>query len=241
MKRRPPRTLLEHLVALYPESDREVLFSRVLCGEVIVDGGVIRDPKATVSTQVEVVLSSKRFVSRGGFKLDPALDEWGLEIAGKVFVDAGSSTGGFTDALLQRGALLVHAVDVGTAQLDWKLRSDARVQVHENTNIMNLEGLQPPPSAAVADLSFRSLRGAARKILELTGGGWLVALVKPQFEWQNPPRDFNGVVEPEEVAGILVTLECDLRAEGVRVDAWTASTLRGRKGNQEHLALLRLT
>jgi len=239
MKKRPKALgLLDLLVQLYPETPRERLFSRVLCGDVVVDGSVLRDPKVAVPAEAEVVLSSKRFVSRGGFKLDPALETWGLPIEGKVFVDAGCSTGGFTDALLQRGASLVHAVDVGTAQLDWKLRADPRVRVLEGTNVMALEALDPRPHAAVADLSFRSLRGAAAQILGLTSEGWMVALVKPQFEWKSPPADFQGVVPDERLGDILEELEVDLAAEGVKLVARMASSVRGRRGNQEFLAHL---
>jgi len=232
--------LLDLLVVLFPESPRERLFSRVLCGDVLVDGAILRDPKVKVSSEAEIVLSSKRFVSRGGFKLDPVLEAWGVPILGKVFLDAGCSTGGFTDALLQRGASLVHAVDVGTGQLDWKLRADPRVLVKEGTNVMALDSLDPPPDAAVADLSFRSLRGAASRILSLTAEGWMVALIKPQFEWIDPPSDFQGIVPDTRLEEILTTLEGDLRKEGVLLKERVASSVRGRKGNQEFLARLEL-
>jgi 23S rRNA (cytidine1920-2'-O)/16S rRNA (cytidine1409-2'-O)-methyltransferase len=237
-KRSKSPVLLDLLVTLFPETPRERLFSRVLCGDVVVDGSVLKDPKVEVPADAEVVLSSKRFVSRGGFKLDPVLEAWALPVAGKVFLDAGCSTGGFTDALLQRGAALVHAVDVGTAQLDWKLRTDPRVRVMEGTNVMALESLDPQPQAAVADLSFRSLRGAAAKILSLTTEGWMVALVKPQFEWIDPPADFGGVVPDDRIADILDRLDADLRSEGVALVDRKASEVRGRKGNQEFLARL---
>lgn len=239
MKKRPRSTsLLDLLTVLYPETPRERLFGRVLCGDVQVDGSVFRDPKVMVPPDAEIVLSSKRFVSRGGFKLDPVLEAWGLEVGGKVFLDAGCSTGGFTDALLQRGARLVHAVDVGTAQLDWKLRSDPRVLVREGTNVMALESLDPRPHAAVADLSFRSLRGAAARILSLTTEGWMVALLKPQFEWLNPPPEFQGIVPDDKVEEILDVLARDLGAEGVQMTERLPSAVRGRKGNQEFLARL---
>lgn len=239
MKKRPKTSpLLDLLVFLYPETPRERLFSRVLCGEVVVDGSVLRDPKVVVSSEVEIVLSSRRFVSRGGFKLDPVLEAWNLPVAGKVFLDAGCSTGGFTDALLQRGAAFVHAVDVGSAQLDWKLRADPRVSVKEGTNIMAVDALDPKPDAAVADLSFRSLRGAAARILSLTRDGWMVALIKPQFEWLDPPADFQGVVPDERWQEIVTRLEADLRLEGVVLTDLAASSVRGRKGNQEYLARL---
>ncbi len=239
MKKKPRTlTVLDLLVQLYPDLPREKLYSRVLCAEVVIDGSVIRDPKASVSADAEVTLSSKKFVSRGGFKLDPALEAWSVVVAGKVFLDAGSSTGGFTDALLQRGALSVHAVDVGVGQLDWKLRVDPRVVVREGTNIMEVEALSPVPHAAVADLSFRSLRGAASKILSLTQEGWMIALIKPQFEWVQPPSDFQGVVPDGRLEEILEVLERDLRDEGVTLAERMPSAVRGRRGNQEFLGRL---
>jgi 23S rRNA (cytidine1920-2'-O)/16S rRNA (cytidine1409-2'-O)-methyltransferase len=237
-KRNKQLSLLDLLVSLYPETPRERLFSRVLCGEVVVDGSVLKDPKTAVSAEAEVAFSFKRFVSRGGFKLDPVLEAWDLPVAGKVFLDAGCSTGGFTDALLQRGAALVHAVDVGVGQLDWKLRVDPRVALREGTNIMDLEALDPAPHGAVADLSFRSLRGAAARVLSLTSEGWLVALIKPQFEWVDPPADFQGVVPDHRLEEILSRLEADLRLEGVVLKERQASAVRGRRGNQEFLGLL---
>jgi 23S rRNA (cytidine1920-2'-O)/16S rRNA (cytidine1409-2'-O)-methyltransferase len=238
MKKGAFTRLLDLLVQLYPDESRERLFSRVLCAEVLVDGSVIRDPKAPVSADAEVVLSSKKFVSRGGFKLDPALEIWGAEVLGKVFLDAGCSTGGFTDALLQRGASIVHAIDVGVGQLDWKLRVDPRVVVHEGTNVMEVLNLDPQPHAAVADLSFRSLRGAAAKILSLTQEGWMIALIKPQFEWLQPPPEFQGIVPDDKFDEILAGLERDLKDEGVRLADRIPSVVRGRKGNQEYLARL---
>lgn len=237
-KRSKSLSLLDLLVSLYPETPREKLFSRVLCGEVLVDGSVLRDPKLAVSVDAEVALSSRKFVSRGGFKLDPVLDAWAVAVTEKVFLDAGCSTGGFTDALLQRGAALVHAVDVGVGQLDWKLRVHPKVHLLEGCNVMELQSLEPKPQAAVADLSFRSLRGAAAKILSLTSEGWLIALIKPQFEWNNPPADFQGIVPDERLDEILRALEGDLKKEGVALVDLLPSAVRGRRGNQEFLAKL---
>jgi 23S rRNA (cytidine1920-2'-O)/16S rRNA (cytidine1409-2'-O)-methyltransferase len=237
-KKPKTRPLLNQLVRLYPETPRERLYSRVLAGDVQVDGALERDPKVGVTDDAEIVVSSRRFVSRGGFKLDAALETWKIEVADKVLLDAGCSTGGFTDALLQRGARAVHAVDVGTAQLDWKLRSDPRVLVREGTNIMAVTSLDPRPDGAVADLSFRSLRGAAAHILSLTAAGWLIALVKPQFEWMNPPAEFDGIVPDDRLDGIIAALETDLQTEGVAMTDRLASPVRGRKGNQEFLARL---
>jgi 23S rRNA (cytidine1920-2'-O)/16S rRNA (cytidine1409-2'-O)-methyltransferase len=112
------------------------------------------------------------------------------------------------------------------------------VKVSEGTNVMALESLDPRPHAAVADLSFRSLRGAAAKILSLTAEGWAVALVKPQFEWLQAPEDFTGIVPEAAIPAILASLKADLALEGVKIKAWSPSALRGRKGNQEYLAWL---
>lgn len=232
------RRLLDHLAILYPEISRERLFARILCGDALVEGERLRDPKTLVWADAEVLLDAKRFVSRGGYKLQAALDAWNLPVHKRVWVDAGASTGGFTDALLQAGAQLVHAVDVGTNQLDWSLRQNPQVRVLESTNIMEVQLLEPRPWGATADLSFRSLKGAAAHILSLTEGNLLVALIKPQFEWENPPPEFAGVVPPEEVDRIVTSLVNRLALEGISVRKVLPSPVRGRKGNQELLAWL---
>lgn len=212
----------------------------VLCGEVYVSGERVKDPKALVSAGAAVSLSPRRYVSRGGEKLAAALRSWQLPVAGKVFLDAGASAGGFTDCLLQHGAAVVHAVDVGYNQLDFRLRRDPRVVVHERTNILSVQHLEPPADAAVADLSFRSLTGVAAHVLSLTNEGWCVALLKPQFEWREPEEDFAGVVrDPERISSIVrETLE-RLRAEGAYAERLMPSPIRGRRGNREVLVLLR--
>ncbi len=156
-------------------------------------------------------------------------------------LDAGSSTGGFTDCLLQRGAKLVHSVDVGFNQLDWKLRTDARVIVHEKQNIMTLEALDPTPQAAVCDLSFRSIKGAASHILSLCGGTWLISLIKPQFEVPRWQENFFGVVEdPDLLERTMRNVHQALEEDGVGIKKLIRSPITGRKGNMEYLALLML-
>jgi 23S rRNA (cytidine1920-2'-O)/16S rRNA (cytidine1409-2'-O)-methyltransferase len=236
----PGVRLLDYLVELFPDQTRETLFARILCGDVDVDGERIKDPKARVNAGAGVALSPKKFVSRGGLKLETALERWKPPVEGRVWLDAGASTGGFTDCLLQSGAVLVHSIDVGSNQLAWKLRSDPRVRVQEKRNIMDVEELLPQPFGATADLSFRSLRGAARKILSLTTGNLLLALVKPQFEWLVPDPDFSGVVPDHRSSEILEALFADLETEGVRVRDCIASPIRGHKGNQESLVWLEL-
>ncbi len=228
------------LMTRYPENDSKSLYTAILCGEIIVNGEKIRNPKTSVPGNAEIIWKKDKYVGRGGLKLEGALEDLFVNPAGKVCLDAGSSTGGFTDCLLSGGAVCVHAVDVGYNQLAWKLRSDKRVQIYEQTNLMDLnrEDFNPPPVFAVADLSFRSLRGAASKLLSLIGGGLILALVKPQFE-QPVEENFDGVVRTREArADVLKSLIKDLPMEGVYVHDAAASRITGRKGNAEIFLLL---
>lgn len=235
MAKRPLLTLLRER---FPTETKDSLFARVLCGEVVVDGERVKDAKRPVRADASVELESPRYVSRGGDKLEAALTAWQLPVHGKVFLDAGASTGGFTDCLLSHGAAAVHAVDVGYNQLAYRLREDPRVVVHERTNVTEVHSLDPPPDAAVCDLSFRSLAGIARKLMDLTRERWFVALVKPQFEWVDPPDSFDGVVRRREDAhGVLLETLRRLAEDGAPVERLMASPIRGRRGNHEYLAL----
>ena len=228
------------LVRLFPNEKPDRLYAEILCGDISVNGDVLKDPKHLVPETASVARRDQGFVSRGGEKLQGALDDFQIDPQGVICLDAGASTGGFSDCLLQRGALCVHAVDVGYNQLAWKIRSDSRVVARERTNIMDLsrEDLTPPPALAVADLSFRSLRGAASKLLELTAGGTVLALVKPQFE--NPAEEgFDGIVRTDDARRrVLYSLTEDLPREGVYVHNAAASRVTGRKGNAEIFLLL---
>jgi 23S rRNA (cytidine1920-2'-O)/16S rRNA (cytidine1409-2'-O)-methyltransferase len=234
-------SLLDLLVSRYTEYSREELLAHVLAGEVSVNGERVREPRRRVPADSEISFSSERYVSRGGRKLEHALETWELPVPGRVFIDAGASTGGFTDCLLQHGAERVHAVDVGYNQLAYSLRTDDRVLVHERTNVMHLvaEGVDPPAHAAVGDLSFRSAVGAARHLLGITTEHWMIALVKPQFEIDPDTPGFDGVVRDpallretvEGVAGRLI-------AEGIDIRGATTSPIHGRRGNTEVLFLI---
>ncbi len=240
--RRSWRRLIDLLRERFPEIEEKELHARVLCGEVEVNGEKVAEPARAVPRDSRIAFrGGARFVSRGGEKLDPILDLWRLPVEGKVFLDAGSSRGGFTHALLQRGARRVYAVDVGYNQLDYRLRRDPRVIVLERTNLMELDAgrLAPRPQAAVADLSFRSLERAAARLLELAEEGWAVALVKPQFEWARPDPGFRGVVtRREDHRRILADLLRRLWAEGSYVTRAARSPLPGRRGNVEFFFLL---
>ncbi len=238
MKRVP---LIEQLVQSFPEIEKKELYARVLCGEVLVDGEKIRDPKREITETAPIAFQRRSYVSRGGFKLEKALEQWKIVVADRCFLDAGASTGGFTDCLLQHGARLVHSVDVGYNQLDYSLRRDERVRVHERTNIMSLSRPDPAPHAATADLSFRSLRRAASHIISLTTEGLLIALLKPQFEYSaQKDGSFNGLVRDRDLlALILHSTLGDLSREGLIISGITPSPLEGRHGNKEFLLLLR--
>lgn len=228
------------------ESDRDLAreeaYAAILCGEVFVNGERNRDPRSLVSSGAMITRETPRYVSRGGLKLEHALDQWKVDVTDKVMLDAGSSTGGFTDCLLQRGAAHVHAVDVGFNQLAYALRVDPRVSAHERTNITDIGSLDPPADAAVADLSFRSVQGVAKRLLDLSADRWAIVLVKPQFELRGKEPAFDGVVRsPVALLKVLrevVELLWEERAYPCDI---VRSPILGRKGNREYLVLLRDT
>ncbi|MBQ3648472.1 MAG: TlyA family RNA methyltransferase [Spirochaetia bacterium] len=238
MKKVPLLTLLKNK---YPEYSADKLYSHILCGEVVVDGGVIKNPKELFAPGTDVILTDKKYVSRGGFKLEKALMHWGIDVKGKVVLDAGSSTGGFTDCLLQHGTMQVHAVDSGSNQLDFKLRQNPAVLVREKTNIMELNpgDLEPQPDIAVCDLSFRSIVKAASHILSLTREKKLIALVKPQFEERGLVPGFDGVIKKDDdVRRVLAETARLLAEDGTYIKDMIESPILGTKGNREFLCII---
>lgn len=235
------KPLLDLLLSRYPLYTKKELAAFIACRNVIVDHEICANPKELFSPDILISLRFPAYVSRGGIKLAHALDIWDIDVRGLVVLDVGSSTGGFTDCLLQRGAAYVHAVDVGYNQLAYRLRVDKRVIVHERQNIMNVQSLEPESACAVADLSFRSISGAASHILSLTSQKYMVTLIKPQFEVHRGLKDFHGVIaDPHLTYEILATLYHRLQTEGVHIGAIIDSPIRGHKGNREFLALLNL-
>jgi 23S rRNA (cytidine1920-2'-O)/16S rRNA (cytidine1409-2'-O)-methyltransferase len=215
---------------------RERAQALILAGVVRVDGGRADRAAAPVAEDADLVVDpGPRFVSRGGDKLAGALDALGIDVAGKVAIDVGSSTGGFTDVLLQRGAVRVHAIDVGKGQLDWGLRQDPRVVVHEGVNARDAVPVDEAVDLVVADVSFISLRIALPPSLaKLHENGDVIALVKPQFEAGRDAVGKGGVVrDPEARAGAVVTVANDLASHGFGVVAVTPSPIAGREGNRE--------
>jgi 23S rRNA (cytidine1920-2'-O)/16S rRNA (cytidine1409-2'-O)-methyltransferase len=217
----------------------------VRAGVVLVAGSPATKVSTLVDDDVALVVAAppRRFVSRGGDKLVAALERWGIDPTGLDCLDAGASTGGFTDCLLRAGAAKVAAVDVGYGQLAWTLRSDPRVTVLERTNVRDLSADALPfrPAMIVADLSFISL-GAAFPALAgvAVDGAIAVFLVKPQFEAGRSSVGKGGVVrDPAVWASVLTSVTQEAAGAGFAPTGVMASPVRGPAGNVEFLLLCR--
>jgi 23S rRNA (cytidine1920-2'-O)/16S rRNA (cytidine1409-2'-O)-methyltransferase len=215
----------------------------IRAGEVRLDGVVAEQADQQVAAGAELELAARpRYVGRGGEKLAGALDDLGVDPNGRVCLDAGASTGGFTDALLQRGARRVYAIDVGYGQLSWRLRQDDRVVVIERTNIRNLASLQgPTPDLAVGDLSFISLRLVVPAIRRLvTPDGEILVLLKPQFELGRGRVAKGGVVRSQDDREEALSSFTEwVASEGLQVLGTAPSRVAGAKGNQEYFVHMR--
>lgn len=224
---------------------RERARAEILAGNVLVDESPADKPGARVGDDAIVRLRAEpmRYVSRGGLKLEAALDAFALAPTGRVACDLGASTGGFTDCLLQRGAAKVYAVDVGYGQLAWSLRNDARVVVLERCNARHLDALPERVSLLVADLSFISVTTMLPPILRFTEpGADVVLLVKPQFEVGRERVGKRGLVADDDAR--LMALDRVLaaaRAHPFAILGQHPCPVPGRKsGNREWLLWLRV-
>lgn len=215
----------------------------VMAGQVLVGGKPALKAGEPVGEDAAVELVAPcPYVSRGGLKLEAALDAFKLDVSGRVCLDVGASTGGFTDCLLQRGASRVYAIDVGRGQLDAKLRGDARVVSREQTHARDLDPawFSPRPTLAVADVSFISLTRVLAPMLACLEGVWdAVALIKPQFE-VGPKLAPKGIVRTQEARDEAIQ---KIRAFLPSLPAVEAglieSPAKGAKGNVEYLIWLR--
>jgi 23S rRNA (cytidine1920-2'-O)/16S rRNA (cytidine1409-2'-O)-methyltransferase len=224
---------------------REKAKAVIMSGNVFVEGQ--REDKAGSTFQDSVAIEVKgnplKYVSRGGLKLEKAIDRYGITLAGKICMDVGSSTGGFTDCMLQNGATKVYSVDVGTNQLAWKLRQDERVVSMEKTNVRYLTKEQIADTIAFAsiDVSFISLTKVLLPVRELLESqGEIVCLIKPQFEAGREKVGKKGVVRDKKVHEEVISVVCNYAA-GIGFDCLELefSPIKGPEGNIEYLLYLR--
>ena len=235
MKIRLDRLLVERGLA----PSREKAQALIMAGEVLLGRQKASKPGQMVDDSAALeVLARPPYVSRGGYKLAGALARWNIAVAGEVCIDIGSSTGGFTDVLLQAGAARVHAVDVGAGQLDWKLRNDPRVVLHEGVNARDLSpaAIGEPAGFVSCDVSFISatlIVGPATALLRPDGR--MVILVKPQFEVGRGQVGKGGIVRDPE----LHRAACERVERAVRELKWETdlmeSPIAGTEGNKEFL------
>ena len=224
---------------------REKAKAIIMSGIVYVDGQ--KEDKAGTTfeetAKLEVRGATLRYVSRGGLKLEKAMTQFGVELSGKVCMDVGASTGGFTDCMLQNGAVKVYAVDVGHGQLAWKLRNDPRVVCMEKTNIRYVtpEDLEEPVEFASIDVSFISLTKVLGPVKELlTENGQIVCLIKPQFEAGREKVGKKGVVREKsthlEVIEMVISFAVSIGFEVMNLEY---SPIKGPEGNIEYLVYIR--
>lgn len=220
---------------------REKAKSIIMSGIVYVDNN--KEDKAgstfDVNANIEVRGNTLRYVSRGGLKLEKAMDNFGVTLDGKVTMDVGASTGGFTDCMLQNGAVKVYSVDVGHGQLAWKLRNDERVVCMEKTNIRYVtpEDIDDKIEFASIDVSFISLTKVLPPVKELlTDNGEIVCLIKPQFEAGREKVGKKGVVRDKKVhEEVIETIVSYARTIGFKTRALSFSPIKGPEGNIEYL------
>lgn len=256
-----PKTRLDLLMVERGLSDSRSLAQRlIMAGEVRVDGQVVYKPATSVSADSKLeVDTGPRFVSRGGEKLEAAFQAWTIDVTGCVCADVGASTGGFTDCLLQHGAAKVYAIDVGKGILHWKLRSDPRVVVMEETNARFEESLPEPVQWVVCDASFISLKILLPVMKKWTplrlppnttnlgggseGGGNIITLIKPQFEaGRKESAKGDGVIrDPDVHRRVLEEVLAFAQENGFTVRGLIRSPVLGPKGNVEFLAWMGLT
>ncbi len=222
---------------------REKAKAYVFAGHVFLDGKMCDKPSATVSEKQEVeVRGGDEFVSRGGKKLQKAIESFELDIAGKVAIDIGASTGGFTDCMLREGASFVYAVDVGYGQLAWKLRNDERVCVMERTNARHIEKkmFDKDINFASIDVSFISIKlilPALKRVL--TPPFTIAALIKPQFEAGRKNVGKKGVVRDKDVhISVIEDILEFAKQSGFTICGLDFSPIKGPEGNIEYLACL---
>ncbi len=208
----------------------------IMAGLVFAEGRRVEKPGELLDPEARLAVNEgSPYVSRGGLKLAEALDAFGLPVEGKIAADLGSSTGGFTDCLLQRGVRLVYAIDVSVSQLDWRLRRDPRVVVLEkNARYLQAGDFPEQPTIVTMDLSFISVLKILPALGEIVGGGDVLCLLKPQFEVGKGRVGRKGIVrDPALHEEVLKKLLAEARAMGFGVLGLYGCSVRGQRGNRE--------
>ena len=233
------------LVSRGMTNSRERAKALIMEGNVLVDNVPVTKAGSMVDAEASISLRGEDipYVSRGGLKLEAVLEHFSVTLEGVTAMDVGSSTGGFTDCMLQRGAKKVYCVDVGYGQLAWSLRNDPRVILLERTNVRHLERESIPDviDFAAIDVSFISLQKVIPKVMEFIGDrGEILALVKPQFEVGKGEVGRGGIVRDEEKrVAALRTIEAFAVERGLRSMGSFLSPVPGQKGNREYFLYLR--
>jgi 23S rRNA (cytidine1920-2'-O)/16S rRNA (cytidine1409-2'-O)-methyltransferase len=218
----------------------------VMAGVVLVDEQRVEKPSEQFNSNSDIRIKggddpTSRYVGRGGLKLEAALREFQIDVAGLTCLDVGASTGGFTDCLLQNGARKVFAIDVGHNQIDWRLRNDPRVEVREgiNARFLKSEDFSEKFDLVVMDVSFISATKVLPAIVPLlVGGGSIITLIKPQFEVGRGEVGGGGIVrDPAKRARVVDEVNAAARALGLQVVKVIESPIQGAEGNVEFLAL----
>jgi 23S rRNA (cytidine1920-2'-O)/16S rRNA (cytidine1409-2'-O)-methyltransferase len=236
MKKRLDQIILER----HPDLSRNFIQSLITQGKVTVAGKVITKSGVQIAEDAEITLDTHepKYVSRAGFKLERALEHFGIDVKDKVILDAGISTGGFTDCLLQQGAKKIYGIDVGYGQVHEKVRTDPRVVVMERTNLREVSALPEKVDIVTLDLSFISLLKVMDAIIEvLKPHGELVTLIKPQFEAKREQVGRGGIIkDPKVHEEVLERVIRGIEAYWFTSHGWVPSPIEGSSGNKEFLA-----
>ncbi len=224
----------------YPEYSRTQIQSWIVQGAVLVNGKPVTKTGAATPLDAEIIITADkpRYVSRGGLKLEKALEAFNIDVTGKVALDAGISTGGFTDCLLQHCAEHVYGIDVGYGQVHEKIRTDQRITIIERTNVRHYEPEHPQVDIVTFDLSFISLLKVLDTVTKvLKPGGILLPLIKPQFEAEKGSVPSGGVIKDDTLREkIVANVITGIVAQGFTHHGLTESPILGATGNKEYLA-----
>lgn len=236
LKKRFDAVVLER----YPMHSRRQIQSWIMQGKILVDGKVITKPGVLVHDDAPLTMNVQepKYVGRAGFKLEKALEHFNVHVEGLVVLDAGLSTGGFTDCLLQHGARKVYGVDVGYGQVHEKIAHDERVVVKERTNLRDLRSLGEPVDLVTLDLSFISVLKVMDAVCAvLKPGGALIVLIKPQFEAERKDVGRGGIIKNPAIHQLVIKKVVNGIVDyGFEIKGVTESPIEGAQGNKEFLA-----